>query len=1010
LQPGDANEASIGQNSNNREKMIDILDQTPIAIIGGGHFCKQLLELLLSDHFSDRRPEILGVADPDDQAEGILYAREKGIYTTDHHEALYQLKGLQVLIEITNSTAVARLIEKTKPEGIQLIDKINSRTLWSSLLIEAEKSKTLQSIRQGKISKTDMASIFTRFADNISQLVHTRCERYEIIERELNKNKQGQGQIIEGNTIPTFVINQDHIITHWNRACEKLTGYPAKKLIGTRDQWKPFRSKKRPIMADLVLDGINRKDALKYYGTKWHRSSLVNGAYEAEEFFPNLGQDGLWLFFTAAPIKAPDGQITGAIETLQDRTEVKKAAEETIRQNKLLAAAHQEMAQLIQGITMPTFVINQDHIITHWNKALEKLSGYRAEDIVGTNKQWEPFWKSERPSMADVVLDQIPEDKIRQLYKGKWRKSSLIGDAYEAEMFLPNLGKEGKWCWFTAAPIRNENGKIIGAIETFWDKTEDKQAEEEKKRRNRELKTLCSIYQSLGAPLDIEFRINLTIRQITEILGSDFLCIYLLGENGLYHLKYSYGVGGDVCQKMPVADEDSMIYEVAQKGRLSTFRNLNITKNNELKMLGREKLQSAAYVPIFDRKKNVFGIMRSGNRSIKKYTDEEKNLLELTGNRIGVAIENSILQEELSEKVYFQSKLIKSSNNGIIATDNTWKIIVFNPEAQVLFGYNKDDVVGKMDARDIFPQKVMDSLLKNQDTAKPMDEMPWEETTIAVNDRIKIPVMFSGTLLYSAGKIMGSVVFFQDLREIKRLEKELIHSEQAAAVGQTVAGMAHCIKNILNGFKGGSYLLNIGIDKSNSGKIKNGWQMIQRNIDRTSNLVLDLLTYSKEREPEIGWCVPNDIVEDVMEVMAENAAEHEVELVKDLSPAIDEVLLDPKSLHRCLVNLVSNAIDACYFDDNVTKKHRVEIKTALEDDTYIRFEIKDNGAGMSDDVKSRLFKSVFSTKGAKGTGLGLLVTHKLIEEHNGAIDVSSTLDEGTVFMMRFPLKTNGDKD
>jgi len=144
--------------------------------------------------------------------------------------------------------------------------------------------------------------------------------------------------------------------------------------------------------------------------------------------------------------------------------------------------------------------------------------------------------------------------------------------------------------------------------------------------------------------------------------------------------------------------------------------------------------------------------------------------------------------------------------------------------------------------------------------------------------------------------------------------------------------------------------------------------------------------------------------------MAENAAEHEVELVKDLSPEIDEAMLDPKSLHRCLTNMVSNAIDACYFDDNVTKKHRVEIKTALENDTYIRFEIKDNGAGMSDEVKSMLFKSVYSTKGAKGTGLGLLVTRKLIEENDGAIDFSSTLGEGTVFMMRFPLKTNGEED
>jgi len=990
--------------------MINILDQTPIAFVGGGRFCKQLLELLLSDQFSDRQPIILGVADPNDQAEGVQYAREKGIYTTDKVEALYGLKGLKVLIEITDNTALAKSIEKSKPKRLKLIDQIESRTFWSLLQVEVEKFKILQALQGAKPPQTDVMSKLTRFADNISQMIRTRGERYEKIERELIDNKQELDQIIAGNTIPTFVINQDHVVTHWNRACENLTGYPAKKLIGTRDHWKPFRSKKRPTMADLVLDGIKKEDALKYYGKKWHQSSLIDGAYEAEEFFPHLGEKGLWLFFTAAPIKAPDGQIIGAIETLQDRTKVKKAVEETIHQNKLLAAAQQETAQLIQGSTMPTFVINQDHIVTHWNKALEKLSGYRAEDIIGTNKQWVPFWKSERPSMADVILDQISENKIKKLYEGKWRKSPLIEDAYEAETFLPNLGEEGKWCWFTAAPIRNANGKIVGAIETLWDKTEDKQAEEERKRHNRELKTLCSIYQSLGAPLDIEFRINLTIRQIAEMLGSDFLCIYLLGENGLYHLKYYYGIGGDICQKMPIADKDSMIYEVAQLGRLSTFNNLNSKKNNELKLLDREKLKSAAYVPIFDREKNVFGIMRSGSQSIKEYTDDEKNLLELTGNRIGVAIENSILQEELREKVYFQSKLIKSSNNGIIATDNTWKIIVFNPEAQVLFGYDSDDVVGKMDARDIFPQSVMDSLLKNRGTSKQIDEMPWEETTIVVNDRIKIPVMFSGTLLYSAGKIMGSVVFFQDLREIKRLEKELINSEQAAAVGQTVAGMAHCIKNILHGFKGGSYLLNVGIDKSNSGKIKSGWEMIQRNVDRTSNLVLDLLTYSKEREPEIEWCVPNDIVDDVMEVMAENAAENEVELAKDLSPAIGEVMLDPKSLHRCLLNMVSNAIDACYFDDNVTKKHRVEVKTALEDDTYIRFEIKDNGSGMSDEVKSRLFKSVFSTKGAKGTGLGLLVTRKLIEEHGGVIDVSSSLGDGTIFVIRLPHQKNGEKD
>ena len=95
-------------------------------------------------------------------------------------------------------------------------------------------------------------------------------------------------------------------------------------------------------------------------------------------------------------------------------------------------------------------------------------------------------------------------------------------------------------------------------------------------------------------------------------------------------------------------------------------------------------------------------------------------------------------------------------------------------------------------------------------------------------------------------------------------------------------------------------------------------------------------------------------------------------------------------------------MDACIFDDNIDKQHQVTVRTAIEDDRFILFEVADNGTGMDDEVKTRLFSTFFSTKGAKGTGLGLLVTSKLIEEHNGSIDVASTLGEGTTFTFRLP--------
>jgi len=224
-----------------------------------------------------------------------------------------------------------------------------------------------------------------------------------------------------------------------------------------------------------------------------------------------------------------------------------------------------------------------------------------------------------------------------------------------------------------------------------------------------------------------------------------------------------------------------------------------------------------------------------------------------------------------------------------------------------------------------------------------------------------------------------------------------------------VAGMAHGIKNILAGFKGGRYLVDIGIDKNNTDKLINGWEMIKRNIDQTSDLVMDLLTYSKEREPEYQDCFPNDIAKDVCELVNEMAIAYGIAIVKDLSPSIGEVSMDPNTVHQCLLNFVSNAIDACIFDDNIEKKHEVSVLTTLEGETTIRFEVSDNGSGMSEDVKSKLFSSFFSTKGAKGTGLGLLVTRKLIEEHQGSIDVESELAIGTRFIMKLPFKPKGSE-
>ena len=357
---------------------------------------------------------------------------------------------------------------------------------------------------------------------------------------------------------------------------------------------------------------------------------------------------------------------------------------------------------------------------------------------------------------------------------------------------------------------------------------------------------------------------------------------------------------------------------------------------------------------------------------------------------------------ELRRRSNFQINLIRSSNDGIVATDKDLKIVIFNPTARNIFGYTPSETINKMQATELFPAELAAELQAALNGKNDIKNLAWRETTIESKDGESIPVRFSSTILLENDQPVGTVAFFQDLREIKRLGKELLKSERLAAIGQTVAGLAHGIKNILHGLKGGSYLVDIGIKKDESEKLKKGWDMIKRNIGRTSNLVMDLLSYSKEREPEFETCLPNQIADDVCALLQDKARENNVKLVKHFDDSIGEVSMDPNSVHEVLLNLMSNAVDACLFDEDTSKNFQVDLKTTSEKDNVIRFEISDNGVGMDEDVIKKLFTSFFSTKGHRGTGLGLMVTRKLIEEHNGSIDVNSQPGKGTTITIRLP--------
>ena len=238
---------------------------------------------------------------------------------------------------------------------------------------------------------------------------------------------------------------------------------------------------------------------------------------------------------------------------------------------------------------------------------------------------------------------------------------------------------------------------------------------------------------------------------------------------------------------------------------------------------------------------------------------------------------------------------------------------------------------------------------------------------------------------------------------VKEQSAKLVETERAAAVGQTVAGLSHAIKNIAGGLRGGVFVVEKGMELGNDEYLRQGWDMVKTDVARIRTMALDLLNYAKERAPDYQLCDPNGVAREVLDLMGPRAQEFEVALEADLDEKLPKMWFDPEGMHRCLTNLVTNAIDACADVACAERDGRVVLKSFVpgNEQYHAGYEVEDNGCGITEEMIPKVFQSFFSTKGTKGTGLGLMITKKIVEEHGGDIEVHSDLGKGTRFVIRF---------
>ena len=264
-------------------------------------------------------------------------------------------------------------------------------------------------------------------------------------ELALRRSRRLLSQIIEGSPIPTFVIDEERRITHWNRACEILTGFSSDDMIGTRRQWEPFYREERPTLADIIMLALEDPDAMRQYDGEYRKSHVLEDASEGERFFTTLGPRGKWLSFTAALLRDADGNVTGAIETLQDVTERKRAEDEKIR-------AYTELEQIFNSTPVGMRVIDRNYAVLHLNRRFMEMFDLDTRHFA-------------RSGQVDWDREIIQADRVLM-------KRIMAGERY-VELEIKTAVNEDEAVFIVhASPYFSKDGNVIGVIENFTNITE----------------------------------------------------------------------------------------------------------------------------------------------------------------------------------------------------------------------------------------------------------------------------------------------------------------------------------------------------------------------------------------------------------------------------------------------------------------------------------------------------------------------------------------------------------
>jgi PAS domain S-box-containing protein len=453
----------------------------------------------------------------------------------------------------------------------------------------------------------------------------------------LKKSEEILSLIVQGSSIPTLVIDKNHVITHCNKAYEKFKGIPAEKMIGTKNQWMTFYSKPKPVMVDFIVDQVPEEDILKHFDGQAQKSPVAEGSFEAEIFFPDLGEKGQWLFFTAAPLRDKDGNMVGAVETFQDVSQ-RRRAEEALRDSE------RRFRTLLDFVPYPIGVFTMEGVPTYLNPGFTKFFGWTLQELEGKKI---PFVPEQAKRETIENLKRLYKDKILVRHESK------------------RLTKGGRVLDVAIrAAVYSESGQgPSGVIAIFRDITQDKRI-----ARINEAMLQFSLalprYPDLGDLLDY---VNSDVKRLTDSEGS---VVILLDEAKQEFFVIGAAYDTTDMQKrvkeVRFSMDQLMAGKVVKTGEplivsdMSSDRHLHEERDRKLGY----KTRNLAIVPLKGRER-IGGVLCAINKKEGNFDQRDIEVLEMISGTVALSIENARVSEELKKAYHEVSSMNRAKDKMI---------------------------------------------------------------------------------------------------------------------------------------------------------------------------------------------------------------------------------------------------------------------------------------------------------------------------------------------------------